>query len=381
MASRARASLYSPPVNPNRSGADAGRALKPEVVALRRIQDRMDDRENYLLLDKNESLHPFGAPLLADLHRALLDETFRLYPELGPLYDRIAASLGVAPNRILLAAGADIAIRSVFEACFTGGDAAVVHLPCYAMTRIYAHMFGGDTRGVPVRDDWSTDLDGMLRAIDDRTKIVVVESPNGFVGTWPDPAGLERLAGACDRRGVILVVDETYAFFERDGRASIPLTDRHPHVVVVQSLSKVHGLAGARIGYLVGHPALVGQIAKVRPMHEVAGPTAAAAAVVLAHPEHLEEVRTAVRESKDMLLGALPALGVEARDTAANFLLLRLPEGVDVVPRLRKRRILVRRPFEEPFLRGWTRVTVPDPPEARRFLEALRAALAEAPGA
>jgi histidinol-phosphate aminotransferase len=354
------------------------RLIKKEIRDLVRVKDTFDERFEYLRLDKNERLLPFDGEVLGELRKKITSAGLSGYGELGPLYRRLAEYLSVGTDQLLIAHGSDIAIKSLYEACVGRGDNIVLHLPCYAMYRVYGRMFGAEVRGVPVRDDWNADLEGMLKQVDGRTKFVVMENPNGFVGTRPSLDVIERAASFLHRKGALLLIDEAYLYVENDRSETIPLINAHPNLVVSQSFSKAHGLAGMRVGYLVGDGGLMGQVAKVRPMHEVTNLSALAATWVLDHPELLKEYQDATRQSKEFLKTELPGIGITFRDGHGNFILLHLPpEGrtVDMAERLKERGILIRRPFEEPYLRGWSRVCVGSPVDSKRFVDALKSIL------
>lgn len=353
--------------------------VKKEIQELHRIRDTFDERFTYLRLDKNERILPFSPEQLEDFKRRIESDSLSGYAELGPLYRKLAAYLGVGQEQILLAAGSDLAIKSVFEACVGPGDHVVLHAPCYVMYKIYASMFGASVSLVPVTQKWEADIDAMLASVRRETKIFSVEVPNGFVGTSPSLAQIERCADELARRDVILIVDEAYHYVHH-GFSPLPrLLDRHPNLIISQTFSKCHGLAGCRFGYLIGHPRLIEAISRVRPMHEISSLTALAAEWVLDHSEMLLQYQKENKASKEYLNQELAKLDIPMRDTQANFILLYLPdEGrtKDISRKLREQRILIRRPFEEAALKGWSRVCVGSVADSKRLVASLTKILA-----
>lgn len=354
---------------------DSEKIFKPEILALQRVKDTFDDRFEYLRLDKNERLQPFPEPAFGDFIKSLSFDDLAGYPELGPLYRKLASWLGVTDEHLLLAAGSDLAIKSVYEAAVGKGDRVILHAPSYAMYRVYAKMFGAEAVLMPVRDDWRPDIEGMLAKVDDRTKLVALENPNGFVGSEPTPDELDHAAKTLAERNVLLVVDEAYFYVERPNCETHRLLEKYDNVIVSQTFSKAHGLAGLRLGYLITAPRVMEIISRVRPMHEVTSLTMRAAEWLLDHPEFLAEFQREIRRSKDLLRREMESLGVGYRETKANFVLLKFPVP-DMEPRLKKEhRILIRRPFEEPALKGWSRVCVGSTSETECLVEAVRAVL------
>lgn len=351
------------------------KVVKKEIRNLDRIKDTFDDRFDYLRMDKNERIIPFAEELLDEFRSAIQSEDISGYTELGFIYRKLASYLKVDPLQILLANGSDLAIKSVYEACVEKGDNIVLHMPSFAMYRVYAWMFGAEFKSIPVREDWSVDLEKMLGAVDSHTKMLVLENPNGFVGTRPDFSQIEHCASELKKKDVILLIDEAYYFIENSVCKTCDLISKNPNIVITQTFSKCHGLAGTRFGYLVGHPDLMQYISRVRPMHEITGLTARAVEWILDHPEILDDYKMAIRENKAFLIKGLEGLGFKCRDSHGNFILVCFPNessSKDMTQKLKDRNILVRRPFKESYLKGWCRVTVGSSKDSEVFIKAVR---------
>jgi len=352
--------------------------IKKEIKNLKRIKDTFDERFGYLRLDKNERLLPFTAAQLDDFRSRITSESLSGYSEIGPFYRRLAEYLGVKDNQLLLASGSDLAIKSIFEACIKPGSHVVLHAPCYAMYKVYSNMFGAEVTLIPVGTDWQPDIEKMLAAVRPETVFMALENPNGFVGTAASLDVIEHCAAELFKRNVLLVIDEAYYYVEHSKSALIPLIAKYPNIVLSQTFSKGHGLAGCRMGYLIGEADLIEHISRVRPMHEITSLTCIAAQWVLDHPEMLEQFQKENLSSKTYLKTELNALGVDYKDTLANFMLLYLPnEGKtrEIALKMRERKVLIRRPFEEPYLKGWARVCVGSVADSRQFIACLKAIL------
>lgn len=349
------------------------RCVKPSVAALQREQHDFDTRFEHLRLDKNERLLPFTEEQMTDLRNRIRSSDISGYAELGSVRKRIAAYLGVAQDAVLLASGSDLAIKAIYEACIRANDHIVLHLPSYAMYRVYASMFEARVTGIAVKPDWTIDLDAMLGAVESDTKMVVVENPSGFVGTQPQFEEIKFAARTLAKRDILLVVDEAYVYIEQDRSAVSSLIVDFPNVVVSQTFSKGHGLAGTRFGYLIANPALMRYVSRVRPMHEITSLTATCVEWILDHPETLIEYRNSLTNSKAWLLEALSTLGVEAKDSHANFVFLNASQikTTDLASALAARRILVRPPFADSPVKGWARVTVGTNDDSRRLMQAI----------
>jgi histidinol-phosphate aminotransferase len=186
-----------------------------------------------------------------------------------------------------------------------------------------------------------------------------------------DEAVIERLAQAMAQHSGLLVMDEAYQPFA--GRDSMGLLQRHPHVLVMRTLSKF-GLAGVRIGYLIGRAPLIAQIDKLRPPFNVSVLNAEAALFALEHAEVYTEQARLIKAERARLFAALQALpGAQPFRSEANMVLVRLPNAAEVFAALKARRILVKHVAGlHPLLHGCLRLTVGTPEENGQLIQALQ---------
>ncbi|MGV8124330.1 MAG: pyridoxal phosphate-dependent aminotransferase [Candidatus Xenobiia bacterium LiM19] len=354
---------------------DIHKVVKPHIQTLHRTKDTMDDRLDYLRLDKNERLLPFNHDLFEQFKSSIRSEHLSAYHELGSLYRKLSSFLMINENEILLTAGGDLAIKTVYEVCVKAGDNVIIHAPSYAMHKVYAHMFQAELRFVNVDENFYPDIEEMLRKIDKKTKLFVMENPNGFVGT---PASIEKLeycAKNLIEYDILLFIDEAYYYIQNKEPHVESLIRKYPNIVICQTFSKAHGLAGSRVGYIAANQNMMQYLSNVRPVHEITGLSAFAAEWVIDHPEIINEYTSSIKVSKQFLFQELEKQNLHFKDTAANFILVFLPdEGRTKAlrARLRNHKILIRRPFEESYLNGWTRVCVGSLDDSVIFINALK---------
>ena len=357
---------------------DFKKIVKPNIRKLNRIKDTFDDRFDYLRLDKNERLLSFNKIVFKKFISDIKDHDLSGYHELGNLYKLLASYLGVNVNEILLSAGSDLGIKSVYEACIDDGDHIICHSPSYAMYRVYANMFGAETTLVPVEEDWSLDFEKIYKSIKSTTKLVAIENPNGFIGTKPKKDDVHSLIKYLHNKNILLLIDEAYIYVHKKKSDYIELINQYNNVIIAQTFSKGHGLAGCRFGYIISNPKLIDYISRVRPMHEVGSLAAKAAMWIIDNPKLLSEMQVDISENKKYLLKSINDLKLIARDTHANFLMIYLPnEGKtkNIVQKLKENKILIRRPFDESFLKGWSRVAVGSRSDSEIFIKYLQKAL------
>jgi histidinol-phosphate aminotransferase len=333
------------------------------------------DATGLIKLDAMEN--PFGLPagLMTQLGERLGHTPLNRYPLSDPraFKERLARAMGVPPGMgLMLGNGSDELIHLVIQACARPDAVVLSPWPSFVMYELSARFNGCRHVGVPLRADFTLDAAAMLAAIEEhRPAVVFIAHPNNPTGNLFDRAAVAQVIGAAP--GVV-VVDEAYLPFARD--TWMPELPDHGRLLVLRTLSKL-GLAGIRLGYLVGHPDWIEQFDKVRPPYNVNVLTLATADLLLDHLGVLDEQAAELRAERTRLAAALAGTpGVTPFPSAANFLLFRVAAPDRVFAGLRERGILIKNVARmHPLLAGCLRVTVGTASENRAFIEALRAVI------
>jgi len=337
-------------------------------------------------LDANELPFPLPPELAAELARDLAAVELNRYPDAGhgELRAEIGSGLGVAPETLVCGNGSDEIIGLLIN-CFArprpGRTRAKVAypVPSFAVFGGAALAAGCEKVEIPLEEDFTLDGERLERALAEaQPNIVFFARPNNPTGTlWP-----ARQAAAVARAhpDMLVVSDEAYAAFAGD--SMIGMTAELPNLLVMQTLSKT-GLAGLRIGYVHGAPALLAEVDKVRMPYNIGALNQRAALWILRHcrPLLAERCAQVVRERGRLAaaMAGMPAL--RAFPSEANLILFRVGDPGDgratrVWQALCRRGVLVRL-FDHPGpLAGCLRVTIGSAEENDRFLSALADALA-----
>jgi len=366
----------------NKSPADP--ALLEELIetVIRedvRVQSsyHVPDAAGCIKLDAMENPYPLPQHLQEALGRQLAGAALNRYPvpAYRALKDAICARLGVPEGfDVLLGNGSDELISIIATACAGEGRKVLAPEPGFVMYAVSAQLAGLDYVGVPLRADFTLDLPAMLAAIErHRPAVVYLAYPNNPTGTLFDEADVRRIVEAAAPHGMV-VVDEAYQpFSPRSMMAALPSFN---NLVVMRTVSKL-GLAGIRLGYMSAAPGLLRQLDKVRPPYNVNVLTETAALFMLDHLEVLREQAArlcAAREVMAVRLAALP--GVEVFPSAANFLLVRVPDGEKVFASLLAQRVLVKNAGRmHAMLPNCLRLTIGTDEENTALLAAFGAAL------
>lgn len=337
------------------------------------------DASGYLKLDAMENPYVLPEPLRAELGTRLAAAALNRYPvpSYAALKQKICANLGVPPGYdVLLGNGSDELISIIATACAHQDRRATIlaPVPAFVMFAHSARLAGLDFVGVPLKADFSLDLPAMLAAIaEHRPAVVFLAYPNNPTANLFDADDMLAIIAALGETG-IAVVDEAYEpFAQASFMARLP---ELPNLVVMRTLSKL-GLAGIRLGYLSAAPELLLQFDKVRPPYNVNVLTQTAAEFALDHLDVLNAQAAALNAARTQLaadLAALPA--VEVFPSAANFLLIRLPNAGAVHAKLVTQKVLVKNMSKmHGILANCLRITVSTPVENAELLDAIRASL------
>jgi len=356
-------------------GVRALRAYDPghDLVALRR---RFGD---HALLELGSNENPYGPS--PDARAAILDQLQALHrypdPRGGDLKRALAARLGVDATQLLLGNGSHELLMMLAQVFAGPGSEVVVPRYGFAVFAIAAQASGATVRvaGALPREHampLGHDLDAVAAAIGPGTRLVYLANPNNPTGTWFGGDAFARfLARVPD--DVLVVVDEAYAELADPAQwtSAVALVERHPNLVVTRTFSKAFGLAGLRVGYLIGAPGLVAVLERVRESFNVNGPALAACEAALGDDAHLRWVVERNAEQRAALASALRAFGLFVFPSQTNFLLVEFGAATARIEHALLERGMVLRPMAGYGLPECSRITVGTADENRRLLAAL----------
>ncbi len=249
------------------------------------------------------------------------------YPD--PTATRLRKALGerhgVDPDRIICGAGSDELLHLVVQAYAGPGDRVLHSRYGFMMYPISSRGVGAEPVAVPNRD-WAGDVDGLLAAVDERTKVVFLDNPNNPTGACLPGREVRRLAENLPPH-VVLVYDAAYAecVDMPDYEDGIALAAEFPNVFTTRTFSKLYGLAALRVGWGVADPRLLDPMHRIRPPFNVTSPGQAAACAALADEAHLAGARDFTIRERRRLAAGLARLGLEVVPSQTNFLLVRFP--------------------------------------------------------
>ncbi|VTU24080.1 Histidinol-phosphate aminotransferase 2 [Variovorax sp. PBS-H4] len=338
----------------------------------------VQDARGLIKLDAMEN--PFGLPaaLQAALGERLGALALNRYPgpRSGDLQRALDAYAGLPEGfGLMLGNGSDELISLLAMACDLPGAAILAPEPGFVMYAMSARLQGLRFVGVPLTADFELDQAAMLAAIDrERPALVYLAYPNNPTANLWDDATIERIVEAQGAQGGLVVIDEAYQPFA--ARSYIDRASRHGHVLLMRTLSKF-GLAGVRLGYLVGPHALIAEVDKVRPPYNISVLNCECALFALEHAEVFAEQAARIRAARARIVEALARLpGVRSWPSEANMILVRVPDAGKTFEGMKSRGVLVKNVSRmHPLLANCLRLTVGTAEENAQMLAALEASL------
>jgi len=361
------------PTNPNLQAIPVYQPGRPIEEVARELGLPADD---IIKLASNEN--PLGPSrlALAAMRKALTQ--VNLYPDGNAFYlkQKLAAKLGVTPAHLILGNGSNEVIEFIGHALISPGAEVVVAQYCFAVYPIVTALFGGKLVVVPAQN-YGHDLDAMLAAITPNTRVVFVANPNNPTGTCAQAEDLARFVAAVPQH-IVLALDEAYVEFLDQPLDLLPdiRSGARPNLLLLRTFSKIYGLAGLRLGYGIGHPDLVAELEKIRQPFNINSIAQAGALAALDDTAHAEKTRLKNARGLKFYARACRKLGLEFIPSAANFILVRVGDGLAVFNQMQRLGVIVR-PMGGYQLPEWIRISIGTPKENQRCLETLKTALAK----
>lgn len=293
------------------------------------------------------------------------------------LRQALAGHHGIPAEQIALGNGSNELIDLICRVFASRGEHAVFGHPSFPCYRIGAVAQELSYTAVPLREHLHWSVDDLLGAVTPQTRLLFVSNPNNPTGSYIGKDDLERLLCRLPEH-VLAVIDEAYVEYVNapDFAPATDLRDTRERLAILRTFSKAYGLAGLRVGYVVGSRELVFDLNRLRAPFNVGTPGQVAARVALADEAHLRATVDATVRDRGKLAEALRGAGLRVAPSQANFVLVDVQRaGREVYQALLHEGVIVR-PLPEP-LQSWIRVTVGLPSENERFLQSLRRVLGE----
>ncbi|MEO6806624.1 MAG: histidinol-phosphate transaminase [Edaphobacter sp.] len=326
-----------------------------------------------LRLDFNENT--FGpSPRVLERLNAVTAEGLTKYPEREPVERIVAKHFGLQTEQVLLTNGVDEAIHLICCAFLESEDEALIATPSFFMYDVSVQMMTPHLRKVQSNGTLEFPFERFVAAITERTKLIIVASPNNPTGSVVSREHLLTIASAAPQ--ALLMVDEAYYHF--DGASVMNDLATVPNLIVARTFSKAYGLANLRVGMLAGNAELLKYVRKVSSPYNVNGVALNCLPVALADEEYVAWYSEQVRVGRERMMDGLRELGVPFFPSHANFVLMNIgPKHKELVQAMRANGVLLRDRSTDPGCDGFVRITIGLEEHVTRGLAALEISLRE----
>ena len=331
-----------------------------------------DDLESIIKVASNENEWGPSPKAIEAIQENALE--MHRYPDGGSFYLRhhLAKHLNVDHNQILFGNGSNELIVFLAHLFLEHGKALVMAEQAFAVYALATKLYQGELIQVPMQN-YTHDLDAMLRAITPNTKLIVLVNPNNPTGTAVEPEALIQFVRAVPEH-VMVIIDEAYIEIMPShlrGDTLSLIRDGAENVIILRTFSKGYGLAGLRIGYGVAHQMWIERLNRIRQPFNVNAMAQVAAIAAIDDTEYLEKTSQLTQQGCQFLTDEIKNLGFEIVPSAANFIMVKVGEGRRWFEDLQREKVIVR-PLDGYGLPDHIRITVGTLKQNKRTVEAIR---------
>lgn len=320
--------------------------------------------------DMNENPEGLPKDFVESVLKEITPEFLSIYPEPSRFLHKYADFIGAKYENVLTTNGSDMAIRYLLETFGEVGKGVVTVSPSFEMYWVNCSILG--LKHVPVKynDDLTIDIDKIVSAIDNDTRIVVLLNPNNPVGNVYSEEELEKVIARTREVGAVVIIDEAYHYFYSDTFLRYALKEEN--VIVLRTFSKLFSIAACRLGVIIGNPKLIEYVKKARLTFDANAIALLFAERLIERPDIIKSLIEAEQEGKSFTLNSLENHGYKCRDCKGNFIFIEPHNDArQVALRLKTEKNVLVHAYGKGLLERYIRVSVGSVSAMRVFLDAF----------
>jgi histidinol-phosphate aminotransferase len=323
--------------------------------------------EKYIMkLDFNENL--IGpSPKVIEAIRKIDAEKVKFYPAYQTLTSALSKYNFVDGDMVLPTNGADEALCYIVNTFVESDENIVTASPYFLMNKIYARIPDAQIKEIEYTDKWEYPIYDVLSAIDDKTKLIIVTTPNSPTGELISDENLQKIID--NSKNALVMIDETYATYA--GKSYAHLAKKYNNVAVIKSMSKDFALAGLRLGYIISDKQNINYIRAIASPCNVNAIASTAAIAALADTNHLEMVKREIKKSKEYLINELSDIAT-VYPSETNFLLVDFGEKATAIYERLLMNGIKTKMHTDGILKNHFRLTVPPLAQAKKLVEIIK---------
>lgn len=277
-------------------------------------------RLNKIRLDKNERVNEHSKLLITKLKNSINSSLISSYPEFKFIYNKLSVKLRVKQENIILTAGADQALKNCFEVFYKKQSEIITLDPTYAMVDIYCKAYNTNQVKIPYDKNLQLDINQFLFSINKKTSLIIIANPNSPTGTIIKKDNLEKIIIKSKKCNTIVVIDEAY--FEFSNYNSLKFLKKYNNIVIVRTFSKMFGLAGLRLGYVLADKKNIKKLRGLKPMYEGNSVAIKAGEILLDNYSIIKNYLKEMREGEKFAIKFCNRRNIKFIKTYANFSIL-----------------------------------------------------------
>lgn len=334
------------------------------------------DLERGLRLDRNEKVDVWPRQMIVDIFSAQPDYFLSVYPDPKALYQKLAAFHNVAEEELMLTAGIDGGLKTLFEIMTAPGDLVGVVAPTYAMYQVYAKLFQVELCEIGYTNNFTFEFSQFNALLAKKPTMFLLPNPNQPIESAFTLLQLEELAQKTLASNCLFVIDEAYHLFGSE--SGVDLIRKYENVVIARTFSKGFGVPSIRLGYLISNTDNMSILAKTRFAHESNALSNAVAEYLLDNFDLVAAYNNRVKAAREELKATLAQMEITAVGNAGNYLLLDMKTEMRAkafFDSLREQKIYAKGPFNAPW-NIYVTITLGPMEVMQRFVDAVAAFLA-----
>ena len=299
------------------------------IQKLNRMKDFGSDRSSFKRFDKNERTVPFPENIYKEMLKTISNDSLPVYPDQNPLYIKLSNFLNIEKESLLLTAGSDSAIKTIYETYISSGEKVIYLWPTYAMIDVYADMFEAQKIKINFSSKLDLNFKAFLNKIDENIRAVFIANPNQPTGTILSQLQIKKLISKTNEVNSLLIFDEAYLAFSKE-KSALQYIDKYSNVIVTKTFSKACGLASIRLGYIISNPNNINCLYKVKPYADINYFALKIGEYLLDNYWIVNDYVKEINKSKILLESVLSDKCVNIIKGHTNFVHLKFPKGYDL---------------------------------------------------
>ena len=328
------------------------------------------DRYQYHRYDMNENPEGLPKEFVDSVLKEITPEFLSIYPEPDVFTNKYAKFVGAHYDNILTTNGSDMAIRYVLETFGEKGKDVVTVAPSFEMYWVNCNILGLKHKPISYNEDLTIDINTIVDAIDDNTRIVVLLNPNNPVGNVYTTEEVDKVVKKAESVGAVVVIDEAYHYFY--DKTFINYALEKENVIVLRTFSKIFSIAACRIGVVISHPQIIQYLKNARLTFDVNSIALLFATRIVENKDLVQHLIDTQKEGKAHVLGELQKRGYEVRDCKGNFIFIKTNKEANIVEKeLKEKHKILVKSFGNDLLKRYLRVSVGSVQSMDIFLKAF----------